>query len=103
MTKCLNEVFERAQAWQNSTVPHATLRGQLNHMREEIEEVSAEEDGSPKQRREITDLQILLIGVVNKSGMSFSEFYDEIAAKIDILETRTHHPPDENGVIRHVK
>lgn len=94
MNSCwfLNEI----SGWCNSTFPLGTPQGTINHFKLEL----AELEESPGDPHEIADLIILACAYAGIYGIDLDTAVRE---KMEINRKRTWAPPDENGVISHVK
>jgi phosphoribosyl-ATP pyrophosphohydrolase len=85
-------------SWSAVTFPNSDRGTILRHLREEVEELfAAQDDELP---HEIADCIMLLLHLAHKNGISAR---DAIREKFEICKLRKWGPPDEHGVVRHVK
>jgi hypothetical protein len=103
-TKMTKEQFETITIWQAETFPDATASSKVQHLKEEVEELSIDVaiDGTEKEL-EFADCFLLLFGAAAKSGMSYESICQAIDRKMEINKKRQWGKPDVNGVVKHVK
>lgn len=104
------ELFKRITDWQQKTFGKATSFSKLEHLKDEIEEVSdalewfsEEKELSQQVMEEYADCFLLLYGSASCYGMSFDDITKAIAAKMDKNEARKWGEPDVRGVVKHIK
>lgn len=84
--------------WSGITFPNSSRETILRHLRDEVTELfAAQDDELP---HEIADCIMLLLHLAHKKGISAR---DVIREKFEICRKRKWGPPDEHGVVRHVK
>lgn len=94
-------------SWSDATFPNSTPDTMLRHLRKEVEEVGDEikadeifPNSKSKTPHEIADCIMLLLHLAHRKGISAR---DAIREKFEICKKRKWGPPDEHGVIHHVK
>lgn len=89
-------LFRRIALWQAQTFPVPGTAGLLKHIQREFNELCDD----PTDGEEMADMVILLVALAECQGLDL-EF--EIECKLAINRERTWSPPDEDGVIEHVR
>ena len=96
--------FEEITEWQKKTFGQATTMSKLNHLAEELIELTQDvKNNNPNRRLEFADCFLLLYGAARADGMSYDDIYDCIEEKMVINKKRIWGKPGENGVVNHVK
>jgi len=86
-------------AFTEKTFGKGTVKGKITHLAEELEEVLA----APDDRHEWADCMILLLGAARCAGLDMNDLYQAMQEKMDINRKRKWGPPDEDGIVRHVR
>jgi len=81
------------------TFGKGTVKGKITHLAEELEEVLAD----PDDRHEWADCMILLLGAARCAGLDMNDLHQAMQEKMDINRKRKWGPPDEDGIVRHVR
>ena len=92
----------RVAIWQKQN-KLADAPGAMNHIMEEVGELALSiqhNDPEEKIASECADIVILLYTIANAYGFDLLDAVDE---KMDVNIKREWHPPDEKGIVRHVK
>jgi NTP pyrophosphatase (non-canonical NTP hydrolase) len=101
MTK---EQFEIITKWQDETFPDASAFSKVEHLKEEVEELSIDVAiNGLGMKMEFADCVMLLFGAAAKCGMSYEDCCNAVDEKMSINRKRKWGKPDENGVVKHVK
>lgn len=97
------EQFKAVTEWQKETFGNATALSKVEHLKEEVEELSIDLaiDGTGK-RLEFADCFILLFGAAASDGMTYEDVCNSIDEKMAINRLRKWGKPDENGVVKHI-
>lgn len=95
--------FETITGWQNKTFTKATVSSCINHLEEEVQEMKSDFEKGIISDLEIADCFLLLIGVANKAGMSYSDIIDALEKKMDINYKRHWGEVNEKGYVKHVE
>jgi hypothetical protein len=98
----LTEFQKNVGNWGVKTFPELTIAGLVAHIKKEILELEEALFFKNKQgvSEEASDLLILLLGIAHRVGFDLLETAEE---KFDVLLLRDWMPPDEHGVIEHVR
>jgi hypothetical protein len=99
MTK---EQYELITRWQDQVFTSATPLTCVNHLQEEVNELKAGIEQGNVDQNEIADCFLLLIGVCNRSGMTYQNIVDAIDSKMQINYARSWGKPNEKGYQKHV-
>lgn len=96
--------FKEIIAWQKETFSQATAFSKIQHLKEEIEELSIDVaiDGIDK-RLEFADCFLLLFGAAASDGMTYEDICQAIHEKFEINKARKWGEPDKIGVVKHIK
>jgi hypothetical protein len=95
--------FTEVSQWQNETFSQATALSKIEHLKEEIEELSIDiAIDSDSKILEWADCFLLLFGAAASDGLSYQDICDAIDAKMRINRARTWGKPDKNGVVHHI-
>lgn len=90
--------------WQNKTFGKATALSKVEHLKEELKELSEDlQNDSAVRRLEFADCFILLFGAASSDGMTYEDICACIDEKFSIVQKRKWGQPDENGVVKHLK
>lgn len=92
----LTNFQEQVAAWSSATFPLSNNKNRAAHVLEEAHELVA----VPDDPYEAADIMLLLLHHAQVNG------YDLLTAtkkKFEIIKKRQWLPPDENGIVRHVK
>jgi len=116
--KELQDFVNEVSAWAAQTFPassHMALP-KLHHLRKEVDELIYEmehtghameifeaEMQDKKVREEFADCVILLLQAVDRYGMSMEDMLNEAKSKFRKAQSRKWGPPDEHGVIEHIR
>lgn len=85
-------------SWSDVIFPNSSRETILRHLRDEVKELFAAQDDELPQ--EIADCMMLLLHLAHKTGISAR---DAIREKFEICKKRKWGPPDEHGMVQHVK
>ena len=95
--------FDYITKWQRETFPHANAHSKIAHLKQEIDELSADvANKSPFTRLEFADCFLLLFGAASAFGMTYNDILEAIHEKMEINIKRVWGKPDENGVVNHI-
>lgn len=90
--------------WQTDTFGQATALSKIEHLKEEIEELSIDiAINSDSKILEWADCFLLLFGAAASDGLGYQDICAAIDAKMRINRARKWGKPDENGVVHHIK
>lgn len=96
--------FSEIVQWQKETFPGATTMSKIEHLKEEIEELSISiAIDAVDKRLEYADCFMLLFGAAAADGMSYNDICAAIDEKMQINRSREWGLPDEKGVVHHIK
>lgn len=96
--------FEEITKWQNKTFGQAVALSKIAHLAEELQElVNDLKSGNKDKRLEFADCFILLFGAAASDGMSYEKILEAIEEKMLINYQRKWGPPNENGVVNHIR
>lgn len=95
----LGVLQHRIAEFQRKTFPGQPITAKLKHLEKEVGEWLAD----PRDRKEIADCFILLLGAAHVAGVSSLELIAEAHKKMDVNETRKWGAPDEHGVCHHLE
>lgn len=88
-------------SWSDATFPNSTPDTMLRHLVKEVSELcDAEKLNDPGLPYEIADCIMLLLHLAHRKKVSAR---DMIREKFEICKSRKWGPPDEHGVVQHVK
>lgn len=94
-------------SWSDITFPNSTPETIMRHLDKEVVELKDAHDVDglfPKTKSdlpyEVADCIMLLLHLAHKKGFSAR---DAIREKFEICKKRKWGPPDEHGVVQHVK
>ena len=100
----LQKQFEKITKWQTATFPKATAISQIEHLKEEVEELEYDlQTKSPDKVLEYADCFILLFGSAFRDGMNYEDIVNAIDEKMKINYSRKWDKAKENGVVNHVR
>lgn len=90
--------------WQTDTFGQATALSKIEHLKEEIEELSIDiAINSDSKILEWADCFLLLFGAAASDGLNYEDICAAIDAKMRINRARKWGKPDENGIVHHIK
>lgn len=96
--------FNEIVHWQKETFQGATTMSKIEHLKEEIEELSISiAIEADDKRLEYADCFMLLFGAAAADGMSYNDICATIDEKMQINRSRQWGSPDEKGVVHHIK
>lgn len=95
----LTHLDSRIREWADATFPSATIASHLRHMRKEIDEAEAD----PRDVSEWADLLIMTLYGAALGMHTFGELIAATEAKHEVNVKRQWGPPDEHGVVEHVR
>lgn len=96
--------FIAVTQWQNQTFGKATALSKIEHLKEEVQELSDDlKTDNYLRRLEFADCFLLLFGAAASDGMTYEDICDCIDEKFNIVKKRKWGKPDENGVVKHIK
>ena len=96
--------FNEIVQWQNETFGKATALSKVEHLKEEIEELTIDIAIDSETRiLEFADCFLLLFGAAASDGMNYQHICEAIDAKMRINRQRKWGKPDANGVVHHIK
>ena len=85
--------------WAEKTFYEPTIETVMAHCKEEIDEVLAD----PTDIMEWADVLMIYLHGAQIYGYSIDKIYLAMLDKFEIIKKRDWLPPDEKGIIRHVK
>lgn len=96
--------FKEITAWQKETFGEATALSKIEHLKQEIEELSIDIIfKSSEKHLEFADCFFLLFGAAAADGMTYEDICNAIQEKFEINKARKWGKPDANGVVNHIK
>ena len=102
--------FNDIKDWQNKTFKKATAISKLNHLTLEVKELASElikrNHGIPNNEAllfELADCQILIAGIIDKSGFDYQDICKAIEDKMEKNKKRQWEKPNEHGIYFHKK
>lgn len=100
----IEEVFNDIVKWQRKTFETSTALSKTIHLYEEVKELGKSITNNEENfKAELADCFILLFGIADISNMTFKETIFCITEKMQINKQRNWLPPDESGVVKHIK
>jgi hypothetical protein len=75
----------------------------INHLEEEVQEMKADFEKGLIRDEEIADCFLLLVGVANKAGLSYTDLMFAIENKMQVNYARKWGEVNEKGYVKHVE
>ena len=79
--------------------PRNRIKNSIKHLKEEVDELLED----PNDEAEYGDILMFILDIARLAGYSGSDLIRFTYEKLGVCKERTWHPPDKDGIIRHVK